>query len=180
MVQPLSWEKAQAAEQLRRGTSVRAKFATVGAVIIGVMAVMLLGATMTSGRFFISVNDVISRPELVGKSVRMTGAVIGSTIHFDAETQTISFTVAHVTDKFSELEQLGGLARALHLAVHDPNANRVQIVVRNQAMPDLLQDEAQAIMTGKLGSDGIFYADELQLKCPSKYESAVPDQAVQE
>ncbi|PJF34338.1 MAG: cytochrome C biogenesis protein, partial [Candidatus Thermofonsia Clade 1 bacterium] len=33
-----------------------------------------------------------------------------------------------------------------------------------------------AIMTGKLGTDGVFYADELQLKCPSKYESAVPAQ----
>jgi cytochrome c-type biogenesis protein CcmE len=44
-------------------------------------------------------------------------------------------------------------------------------------MPDLLQDEAQAIMTGLLGDDGVFYADELLLKCPTKYEEAVPGQA---
>jgi len=30
--------------------------------------------------------------------------------------------------------------------------------------PDLLKDEAQAIVTGKLGEDGVFYADELLLK----------------
>jgi cytochrome c-type biogenesis protein CcmE len=41
----------------------------------------------------------------------------------------------------------------------------------------LLRDEAQAIMTGKLGEDGIFYADELLLKCPTKYQEAVPGQA---
>jgi len=40
----------------------------------------------------------------------------------------------------------------------------------------LLKDEAQAIMTGHLGEDGIFYADELLLKCPTKYEEAVPEQ----
>ena len=43
-------------------------------------------------------------------------------------------------------------------------------------MPDLLQNEAQAILTGQLGADGVFYADELLLKCPTRYEEAVPQQ----
>jgi cytochrome c-type biogenesis protein CcmE len=43
--------------------------------------------------------------------------------------------------------------------------------------PDLLRNEAQAIMTGHLGEDGIFYAEELLLKCPTRYEEAVPEQA---
>jgi cytochrome c-type biogenesis protein CcmE len=41
----------------------------------------------------------------------------------------------------------------------------------------MLKDEAQAIITGHLGEDGVFHADELLLKCPSHYEDAVPDQA---
>ncbi|PJF43276.1 MAG: cytochrome c maturation protein CcmE [Chloroflexota bacterium] len=176
MTQSLSWEKAQVAQKLRRGLSVRARFAMLGVIVMGALIVMLLSATLASGRFFISVNDILSRPELVGRTVRISGAVIGKTIQFDPETQTISFTVAHVTDKMDELREIGGLARALHLAVNDPNANRLPVIVRNQPIPDLLQDEAQAIMTGKLGTDGVFYADELQLKCPSKYESAVPAQ----
>jgi cytochrome c-type biogenesis protein CcmE len=32
-------------------------------------------------------------------------------------------------------------------------------------------------MTGELGDDGVFYADELLLKCPTKYEEAVPGQS---
>jgi cytochrome c-type biogenesis protein CcmE len=44
-------------------------------------------------------------------------------------------------------------------------------------LPDLLRNEAQAIVTGKLGEDGIFHADELLLKCPTKYEEAIPEQA---
>jgi cytochrome c-type biogenesis protein CcmE len=43
--------------------------------------------------------------------------------------------------------------------------------------PDLMRDEAQAIITGHLGGDGVFQADELLLKCPTKYEEAVPAQA---
>jgi cytochrome c-type biogenesis protein CcmE len=49
-------------------------------------------------------------------------------------------------------------------------------VVYKGAKPDLLKDEAQAILTGKVGADGIFYASELLLKCPTKYQAAVPTQ----
>jgi len=51
----------------------------------------------------------------------------------------------------------------------------------NQAMPDLLQHEAQAILTGKLEEDGTFMATELLLKCPSRFEEKTPGQmSVQE
>ena len=43
--------------------------------------------------------------------------------------------------------------------------------------PDLLKDEAQAIITGSLEPNGEFRATELLLKCPSKYEAALPDQS---
>jgi cytochrome c-type biogenesis protein CcmE len=64
----------------------------------------------------------------------------------------------------------------LHKAVTDPTAERLEIVYYG-VRPDLMRDEAQAIMTGKMGDDGVFYAEELLLKCPTKYEDAVPDQA---
>jgi cytochrome c-type biogenesis protein CcmE len=41
--------------------------------------------------------------------------------------------------------------------------------------PDLLRNEAQAIMTGKMGEDGVFYAEELLLKCPTRYEEYQPE-----
>ena len=50
-------------------------------------------------------------------------------------------------------------------------------IVYNGEVPDLLKDEAQAIVIGHMGEDGIFYAEELQLKCPTKYEEALPEQS---
>jgi cytochrome c-type biogenesis protein CcmE len=41
----------------------------------------------------------------------------------------------------------------------------------------MLKDEAQAILTGTLNPEGVFVAEELLLKCPSKYEEALPEQA---
>jgi cytochrome c-type biogenesis protein CcmE len=65
----------------------------------------------------------------------------------------------------------------LHEAVIDPQSARLEVVYYG-VQPDLLRDEAQAIMTGQLGEDGIFYVDDngLLLKCPTKYEEAVPEQ----
>ncbi len=172
-----TWEKASVAIPKKSETNLRTLVSGVGfAAILAVVTLILVG-TLLGGRFFITVNEVVGNNELVGKTVKITGAVLGDTIHFDADTQTITFTVAHITDNAQELEKLGGLAQALTVAVNDRSATRLQVVVRNQPVPDLLQHEAQAIMTGKMGTDGLFYVDELQLKCPSKYQSDVPKQA---
>ncbi len=173
----ISWEKPKSIVATGRFRSRRTKFATVGFVLMGIMAFMILSATIAGGRFFITVNEVLSRPELAGKVVRITGAVIGPTIRYETNTKTIYFTIANITDNMTEIDKEGGLAKALHLAVTDTSSQRVAVVVRDQAMPDLLQNEAQAILTGKLGTDGVFYADDVQLKCPSRYESDLPQQS---
>lgn len=102
--------------------------------------------------------------------------MIGDTIQYDPSTLTLSFDVAHVPGDNADIEAQGGLAFVLHEAVTDPTRARMQVVYVGPK-PDLLRDEAQAIMTGKLGDDGVFYADELLLKCPTKYEEAVPEQS---
>ena len=50
-------------------------------------------------------------------------------------------------------------------------------VVYYGVLPTLLQNEAQAIITGELGEDGVFVADELLLKCPTKYDEVLPEQS---
>ena len=65
---------------------------------------------------------------------------------------------------------------ALSQAVNDASRQRMDVVYYG-VMPDLLQHEAQAIMTGKLSEDGIFHVEELLLKCPTRYDEVVPEQA---
>ena len=101
---------------------------------------------------------------------------MGDTVVYEPETLTLEFTVAHVPGDNSEIEAQGGLGKVLYDAVNDPNRSQLQVVYVGPK-PDLLRHEAQAIMTGELGEDGIFYADELLLKCPTKYEEAVPEQS---
>jgi len=155
----------------------RTKFFLGGALILAAVVYLIFSSTQASAEYFMTVDEVKAEgSSVVGKSLRLSGAVLGDTIQYDSETLTLTFDVAHVSGDNAEIESQGGLAEVLYQAVNDPTRQRVSVSYTG-VKPDLLRGEAQAIMTGKLGDDGVFYADELLLKCPTKYEEAVPEQA---
>jgi cytochrome c-type biogenesis protein CcmE len=154
----------------------RTKFILGGAFILAAVVYLIYSSTQASAQYFYTVDQVkVEGASAVGKSLRLSGAVLGDTIQYDASTLTLTFDIAHVSGDNSEIEAQGGLAEVLYQAVNDPTRQRVTVVYVGPK-PDLLRGEAQAIMTGQVGEDGIFYADELLLKCPTKYEQAVPEQ----
>ena len=153
------------------------KFVIGGLLILAAVIYLIASSTQASAEYFMTVEEVKAQESaIVGKSLRISGAVIGDSISYDPETLTITFTIAHVTGDNDEIESQGGLAKVLHDATRDPSIKKLEVLYVGP-IPDLLQDEAQAIMTGHIEADGIFYADELLLKCPTKYEEAVPDQS---
>ena len=155
----------------------RSKFILGGLLILAAVVYLIVSSTKASAEYFYTVDEVNAKgSSVVGDSLRLSGAVIGDTIQYDAETLTLSFEIAHVPGDNAEIEAQGGLAEVLHQAVIDPTRSRMKVVYVGPK-PDLLRDEAQAIMTGKIAEDGIFYAEELLLKCPTRYEEAVPEQA---
>ena len=167
------------AVETRPGLANRAKFIVGGVLIIAAVIYLVISSSSASAQYFFTVEELKQRGEtVVGKNIRISGAVIGDSIQYDHEALTLQFTVANVPGDNDEIEAQGGLAVVLHDAVTDPNRARLDVVYYG-VKPDLLQDEAQAIMTGQLGTDGIFYVQDngLLLKCPTKYEEAVPDQA---
>ena len=141
------------------------------------LAVVLLVITSLKGnaQYYLTIDELVSGKITGNGSVRISGVVLGDTIEYDPRTLNLTFTVANIPGDNDEIEALGGLATVLHEASIDPTANRLKVSY-NGVMPDLLTNEAQAIMTGKLGEDGVFYSDELLLKCPSRYEEGVPSQ----
>jgi cytochrome c-type biogenesis protein CcmE len=160
-----------------RSTGGRAKF-IIGGLLIAAAVIYLIVSTMqTTSQYFLTIQELKDKgAAMMGREVRVSGAVLGDTIDYDPDTLTLKFTVAHTPGDQKEVDAAGGLAAVLHAAVIDTNAPRLQVVYKG-VKPDLLRNEAQAIMTGKMGDDGVFYAQELLLKCPTKYEDAVPAQA---
>jgi cytochrome c-type biogenesis protein CcmE len=158
-------------------TGGRAKFIVGGLLIVAAIIYLIVTSTQASAQYFLTVDELAERTAAdIDREVRVSGAIIGDSIEYDPQTLTLKFTVAHVPGDNSEIEAQGGLAKVLHQAVSDPARTRMEVVYVG-VKPDLLRHEAQAIMTGKLGEDSVFYADELLLKCPTKYDEAVPGQA---
>lgn len=156
----------------------RGKFIVGGLLILTAVIYLIVSATKANAEFFMTVNEIRSKgTSLVGRSLRISGAVVGDSIQYDPQTMDLSFEIAHVPGDNAAIEMGGGLAAVLHTAVTDPMRARLTIVY-NGPKPDLLRDEAQAIVTGHLSENGTFFADELLLKCPTKYQEAIPSQVV--
>ena len=154
----------------------RSKFIVGGFLILAAVVYLIVSSTIAGAQYFFTVDELIVRnEEVVGTPLRVSGAVVGETIEYDPDTLTLKFTVAHMPGDQAVLDEEGGLAQALYAAVNDPDRTRMEVVYIG-VKPDLLRHEAQAIMAGTMGEDGVFYADELLLKCPTRYEEAAPDQ----
>jgi cytochrome c-type biogenesis protein CcmE len=154
----------------------RSKFLIGGVILLAAVAYLIASNLFSQQQYFITV-DALAKDQAryAGRSVRISGVVLGDTIKYDGH--TLEFVIANVPDSIQEIKTDGGLADVLHQSALDPNAAKVTVILTDQPKPDLLKNEAQAIVTGTLGADGKFYADELLLKCPTRYQQDVPNQA---
>jgi len=160
-------------------SGIKIKFIVGGLLIVAAVVYLITSSATANAQYFLTVQETVQKSqtgELADRDLRVSGAVIGETINYDIDSLTLTFQVAHVPADNGTLDEQGGLAAALHQAVKDPDRDRLRVVYQGPK-PDLLQNEAQAIMTGTLSPEGIFHAEELLLKCPTKYESSVPEQS---
>lgn len=154
----------------------RSKFLVGGLLIVAAIVYLIASTTTSTSQFFYTIEELKGRGAgAVGEDVRISGAVIGDTIQYDAQSLELRFTAVNMPGDQDEIDAQGGLAQVLHRTVNDPNASRLDVLYVGPK-PDLLQHEAQAIMDGHVGEDGVFYADTLLLKCPTRYEDELPGQ----
>ncbi len=152
----------------------RTRFLIGGLLIVAAVIYLIASSTQTAAQYFLTVDELYAMgEEAIGRNVRVTGAVDGDTIDYQPSTLTLRFTIVNVPGDLDEIERSGGLAEVLHQALLDPEAARLAVIV-NGPKPDLLRHEAQAIITGQLGDDGVFSGQELLLKCPTRYEGEIP------
>jgi cytochrome c-type biogenesis protein CcmE len=154
----------------------RIKFIVAGGLFLIAVVLMVISATRATAEFFMTVRELQEADtDLQGQNLRVSGAVIGESIAYDVSTGTLRFVIAHIPGEMDKVNDAGGLSAVLHQAAIDPDNPRLAVLYQGSP-PDMLRDEAQAILTGTLNAEGVFLAEELLLKCPSKYEEALPEQ----
>ena len=122
------------------------KFIIGGLLLLGVVAALIVQATIATGAYYMTVSELNSAgPQLVGERVRVNGAVVEGSEDWNAREITLRF------------------------AITDESGQQLPIVFYGPR-PDNFQRAASAIVEGQLLADGSFQADNLLLKCPSRYE----------
>jgi cytochrome c-type biogenesis protein CcmE len=135
----------------------------IGIIVVAVIAVMGF-AIAGNSNLEVKVNDVVAQrdtgADLSQRALKLTGIVVGDSIAYDPANLHLEFDV--VNDRDALVNNLA-------------NSPRIRVVYKG-VKPDTLVHEASAIVTGKLSTDGKFYAgnspDALMLQCPTKYENA--------
>ena len=84
--------------------------------------------------------------------IRLAGRVVPGSIHRDPRTSTVRFQVWQPLDGTS-----GGFSAPVSVRYHG-------------MVPDTFRDGAEVVLEGDLSADGIFRAETLLAKCPSRYE----------
>ncbi len=137
----------------------RVKFAIGGLLMFAAIVFLVVNAVRGNTQLYKTVAEFYSQQEeLQGRDLRVAGWVMGDSIKFtqiDAATSRLEF---EIVDDYN-----------------NPNL-RLKVVAMNEPMPDLLQDQAQALVEGRAGEGGVFLVNPggLMLKCPTRYEELDP------
>lgn len=120
----------------------RLPFFILGAVVLLTLGSLGYTMFMRSVVYYRTPTEVAAQP---GVHTRLSGTVVDGSIDLDPAAGSVSF---------------------------DATDGRTTIpVVFYGPAPDTLKDGAEAVAEGRLGEDGVFQAETLFAKCPSKFES---------
>ncbi len=125
------------------------KFIVGGAVVLGLIAYLIVSAISSSGAYYREVSEVLNeKAALTGKSLRVSGNIVTDSIKYDSATLDLSFKIADPKDSGKQL--------AIHF---------------HGVKPDQMEREgSSAIVEGAMAGNGVVEANNLLLKCPSRYE----------
>lgn len=145
-------------------------------LIIAAVGYLIWSSTGSTASYFLTIEEVQAMgEEAQARNLTVSGAVRGESIEYDVSQPRVTFTMVHIPGDIDEIETRGGLATVLHQALENPQAPALKVVYEG-VKPDLLTDEAQAIVRGRLSEDGTLHAEDLLLKCPSRYAEEIPEQ----
>jgi len=122
----------------------------VTAVILIAIAAVVVISGNTTGAYSSTVAAVTKDSSLVGKRVKVGGAVVAAS--WDKQSNPMKFVIKDEKDT-------------------DGKGPTVKVVYTG-GVPSTFGDGVVAIVTGELTADGTINATEMITKCPSKYESA--------
>jgi cytochrome c-type biogenesis protein CcmE len=126
-------------------------FIIAGVAIIAAVIYLVAANTGASAEYYMTIHQLQTCNHCAGQTIRVAGYVAEQGLVKDDATQTVRFVI---TDTAT-------IAR--------PTLS----VVYNGIVPDAFKAGAQVVVEGTY-SAGVFHADNVLAKCPSKFQAATP------
>ncbi len=127
-------------------------FVGIAVVAVGVAAMLVLQALQSNIAYFFSPTQVMANEAPTGKAFRLGGLVKEGTVQRQTDGLTVSFVVTdtakNVTVKYTGI------------------------------LPDLFNEGQGVVTKGKLGDDGVFYAEEVLAKHDESYMPPEVEEAI--
>jgi cytochrome c-type biogenesis protein CcmE len=130
----------------------RIAFIVFGLAGLSIAAFLVTNAFKKNLVFFFSPSQIASKEAPIGKNFRIGGLVEKGSMKRDSDGLTIKFSV---TD----------------------TAKSIPVVYKG-ILPDLFKEGRGCVATGRLGSDGVFHADEVLAKHDENYMPPEAGQAI--
>ncbi len=130
----------------------RIAFIVLGLAALGIATTLLLSAFQSNLVFFFSPTQVLAKEAPTNRTFRVGGLVEDGTLKRQNDGLTVHFTV---TD----------------------TAKSIPVVYKG-ILPDLFKEGKGCVAQGKLGSDGVFYADQVLAKHDENYMPPEAGQAI--
>jgi cytochrome c-type biogenesis protein CcmE len=132
---------------VRSRANKRVKFIIGGAVIALAIIYLVFTATQSTASYFLTVEELHEKGSIVyDRNVRVSGKVMGDSVDFNSRDLILCFEIVG-------------------------ESGETVPVIFNGPKPDQMRHDAEAIVRGKYDGNE-FTAQELLLKCPSRYEES--------
>jgi len=118
-----------------------------GVAIAAAVIYLVVANTGASAEFYMTISELHSCKTCGSQAVRVAGVVQAGSVTRNATTQVLHFEVADSTSKMP--------------------------VVYSGVVPDVFRPGIQVVVEGHL-VNGVFQADNMYAKCPSKFQTATP------
>ncbi len=147
------WDGPIPAHLARRRSGLKPQFIVAGLLLVGVIIALMVYGLATAKSYWLTVDEVKQRGStLLSQRLRVNGVIVEGSEDWNAEQVTLRFMIED-----------------------EENPGQQLAVIYYEPRPDNFQRAASVIMEGQLLADGTFQADELLLKCPSRFEEEPED-----
>ena len=128
-------------------TKKKGKFLVAGILIFGVVAYLTYAGIRDTQLYYMTPTEIIENDkDMSEKGLRLGGIVVDGSIDFDSSNLRLSFEVG--------------------------DGNRAIPVTYKGVVPDAFENGVEIVVEGVYSPEGVFLAEVLLPKCPSKYEPA--------